>query len=80
MTIFVPDDKTIDRELMNSAFMLIDGGHNSQNPPNVHTDDMLAYIRFFTTTTGCIGVAIKQIPNERLHFVNDYKNSRSEDS
>merc|ERR1712110_1211578 len=43
VTIYVPDDKILDRDLMDTALMLIDGGHNSQNPTN-HKDSMLRYI------------------------------------
>jgi len=72
---WVPNDKIIDRELMDTAFMLIDGGKNGNTPPSMG-DSMVQYGRFFTSVTGSIFITLKQIPNEPLIFTNDWKSSR----
>lgn len=79
VNVWVPDDKIIDKELMDTALMLIDGNHNNKNPPSMD-DTMIKYGRFFTTITGSIFVGLKQIPNENLVFTNDWKDRRSEDA
>ncbi len=73
----VPNDKTIDKDLMDTAVMLIDGGGNRDTPPS-WDDDMIKYGRVWTMLTGNIFITLKQIPNERLVFVNDWKESRTE--
>ena len=62
VNVWVPKDKILDKQLLGSALMLIDGSGNSKNPPNL-MDDMLQYGRFFARTTGNVFVGIKQIPN-----------------
>ena len=79
VNVWVPNDKILDKKLLGSALMLIDGSGNSNNPPNL-MDDMLQYGRFFARTTGNVFVGIKQVPNERLIFLNDWKCKRTEDA
>jgi hypothetical protein len=63
---------------VDSALILIDGGGNRSTPPSID-DSMITYGRFYTSTTGGIFVVVKQIPNERLVFKNDWRDTRTED-
>merc|ERR1711976_1078895 len=62
-----------------SAILFVDGNTQMSKPPS--QDDLFVQIgRFLSTITGLAYVNIKQIPNEKLVFLNDRKESRNEDS
>jgi len=79
VNVWVPRGKVLDKDLLDSAILFVDGESQKDNPPS--QDDLFVQIgRFLSATTGLAYVNIKQIPNERLCFLNDWKDSRSEDS
>jgi len=75
----MPRDRKVDAELIDSAILFVDGGSNGKNPPS--QDDTFVKIgRVISSITGLMYVNIKQIPNESLVFLNDWKSSRTEDA
>ncbi|CAF0973466.1 unnamed protein product [Adineta ricciae] len=64
----------------NSAFMIIDGGHNTDGIPKPQ-DNMLALTSMFAISSGSLGVHLQDIPNQSFRFKADPSNrSRSEDA
>ncbi|CAF1456316.1 unnamed protein product [Rotaria sordida] len=63
----------------NSAYMLIDGGHNSDSIPRPE-ENLLSLTSMFAISAGSLGVYLADIPNESFRFIADPSNrSRSED-
>ncbi|CAF1001048.1 unnamed protein product [Adineta steineri] len=63
----------------NSAFMIIDGGHNTDGIPKPQ-DNLLALTSMFAVSTGSIGIHLQDVPNQAFRFWADPSNrTRSED-
>ncbi|XP_071129143.1 autocrine proliferation repressor protein A-like [Mytilus edulis] len=63
-----------------AAFMLIDGGSNTDAPPTV-SDNFVALTIAFAVSTGCIGADLKMIPNQPIVFKDDpEQKKRKEDA
>ncbi|CBY21725.1 unnamed protein product [Oikopleura dioica] len=79
VTMWVPvGERVRDENLLDTAVLFVDGDGNRNDAPS--WDDLFITIgRVYTRITGTIYVNIKQIPNERLVFKNDWKETRTED-
>ncbi|XP_070580927.1 autocrine proliferation repressor protein A-like [Ptychodera flava] len=67
-------------KILDTAFMYITGGSNSDSPPDPLKDEEILMTSLFAVGTGSIGACLKQIPNEHIRFWGDPKNkSRTED-
>jgi PhoPQ-activated pathogenicity-related protein len=64
----------------NTAFMIIDGGHNTDGIPKPQ-DNMLALTSMFAVSSGSLGIHLQDVPNQPFRFLADPSNrSRSEDA
>lgn len=64
----------------NSAFLFIDGGHNTDGIPQPQ-DNLLSITSMFAVGAGSLGVYLMDIPNQPFRFLADPTNrSRSEDA
>ena len=75
VVMWVPNGRTVDERLLDTAILFIDGGSNNNNEPN-EDDTFVTIGRVMTQLTGGIYVNIKQIPNQPLIFNNDWKEKR----
>ena len=74
VNVWVPRERKVDPELLDSAIMLIDGSSNSGKPPSL--DDTFVKIgRVLSSITGLMYINIKQIPNESLGTLADLHNN-----
>ena len=79
INIWIPRDEKIDKDLLDSAILFVDGGTTRNKPPGL--DDTFVTIgRFMSGITGAMYVNVKQIPNQHLVFLNDWKESRTSDA
>ena len=79
INIWIPRDEKIDKDLLDSAILFVDGGTTRNKPPGL--DDTFVTIgRFMSGITGVMYVNVKQIPNQHLVFLNDWKESRTSDA
>ena len=78
VNVWIPTGANVDKELIDSAILFVDGGKNSAGPPSLE-DKYVKLGRFLCSISGLVYVNIKQIPNEKLIFHNDWKSSRTED-
>lgn len=78
VNVWIPSGRTLDSDLLDSAILFVDGGKNSAGPPSLN-DKYVKLGRLLCSITGLVYVNIKQIPNEKLVFHNDWKSSRTED-
>nr|XP_039256779.1 autocrine proliferation repressor protein A-like [Styela clava] len=77
LIINIPD--VFDPAMENSGYLLIDGGGNTDTPPDT-TDTFVEFMSLIAVSTGSVTADLKQIPNEHLMFKEDpEKKSRTED-
>ena len=69
MIISIPYD--YDQTMQRSAVMLIDGGSNKPGRIISEDDSMVRGCQWIAKTTRTICAVLKQVPNERLYFLND---------
>ncbi|KAK3579247.1 hypothetical protein CHS0354_033324 [Potamilus streckersoni] len=75
LTVTIPDKMVFD-----SAYLLIDGGSNSDSLPSV-TDPFVALTTLFAASTGAISADLKMVPNQPIVFNADpEKKKRGEDA
>jgi len=71
-----------DPEMERSALMLIDGGSNKPGRILTEDDDVVKGARVAAESLGTIMAVLRQVPNEKLYFLNDPRmgeSGRSED-
>ena len=80
LTIHVPLEghRKYNPQLLDTGFLLIDGGDNTNMPTAPIDDIFVTLTKVMAQQTGTVTACLKNIPNQHVSFAEDWKDSRRE--